>query len=112
MVDQRRITPVERVRELWYRFEREGVEAALGLVDEDVVYLLQLDGGRILHGTDEVLELFADAARRGIRLEARLDALEGRGAAVVATGTVRLHGPSWRTESRYHWVFHFAGGRL
>jgi len=112
MVDQRGISPVERVRELWDRFEREGVEAALGLVDEDVVYLLQLDGGRILRGTDEVLELFADAERRGIRLEARLDTLEGRGDAVVASGTVRLHGPSGPMESQYHWVFHFAGGRL
>src|SRR3954463_11494677 len=98
--------PVDTVRELWARFEREGVEAALGLVDEDVVYLLQLGGGRILRGSEEGLALFADAERRGLTLEARLDTLEGRGDAVVASGTVRLQGPSGPMESQYHWVFH------
>jgi anti-anti-sigma factor len=106
-------SPVELVRELWRRFERDGVESALGLVDEDVVYLMQLEGGRVLRGTEDVLALFADAHRRGIGVEARLDALEGRGDdAVVASGTVRLQGPDGLDETRYHWVFHFADGRL
>src|SRR5215210_960086 len=107
MVEQREISPVERVRELW-----EGVEAALGLVDEDVVYLLQLEGGRVLPGSDEVLALFADVERRGITLEARLETLEGRGDAVVSSGTVRLERPDGLEEAQYHWVFHFAEGRL
>src|SRR4051812_36827984 len=105
-------SPVDLVRELWRRFEHEGVEAALGLVDEDVVYLMQLEGGRVLRGTDEVLALFADARRRGLSVEARLDTLEGRGDAVVASGTVILQRPGGPTEDRYHWVFHFADGRL
>ena len=105
-------SPVETVRELWARFEREGVEAALGLVDEDVVYLLQLAGGRVLHGSTEVRALFADFEARGMSLEARLDTLEQRGDAVVASGTVRMHRPDGLQEAQYHWVFHFAGGRL
>jgi anti-sigma B factor antagonist len=105
-------SPVDTVRELWRRFEDEGVEAALGLVDEDVVYLMQLEGGRVLRGTDEVRALFADAERQGLGLEARLEAIEGRGDAVVASGTVMLQRPDGPTEVRYHWVFHFAGGRL
>jgi anti-anti-sigma factor len=106
------LSPVDTVRELWTRFEREGVEAALGLVDEDVVYLLQLAGGRVLHGSDEVRALFADVERQGVSFEAHLDALESRGDAVVASGTVRLQRPEGPREDQYHWVFHFAGGRL
>jgi anti-anti-sigma factor len=106
------LSPVDTVRELWARFEREGVEAALGLVDADVVYLLQLDGGRVLRGSDEVRAIFADFERRGVSLEARLDTLEQRGGAVVASGTVRMHQPNGLQESQYHWVFHFADGRL
>ena len=105
-------TPVDTVRELWARFERDGVEAALGLVDEDVVYLLQLGGGRVLRGSEEVRAIFADFERRGMSLEARLDPLEQRGGAVVASGTVRMHRPDGLQESQYHWVFHFADGRL
>jgi anti-anti-sigma factor len=105
-------SPVDTVRELWARFERDGVEAALGLVDEDVVYLLQLAGGRVLRGSDEVRSIFADFERRGVSLEARLDTLEQRGGAVVASGTVRMHRPDGLQEGQYHWVFHFAEGRL
>jgi anti-anti-sigma factor len=106
------LSPVDTVRELWARFEREGVEAALGLVDEDVVYLLQLGGGRVLRGSDDVRAIFADFERRGVSLEARLDTLEQRGGAVVASGTVRMHQPNGLQEGQYHWVFHFADGRL
>ena len=109
MVD---VSPVEVVRELWERFERDGIEAALGLVDEDVVYLLQLAGGRVLHGTAEARALLAELDREGVSLEARLDTLEGRGDVVVAGGTVRLHRPEGVQEGHYHWVFHFAAGRL
>jgi anti-sigma B factor antagonist len=112
MAQQQGSSPVDTVRELWRRFEREGVESALGLVDADVVYLMQLEGGRVLRGSDEVLALFAEAERQGLGVEARLDTLEGRGDAVVASGTVRLHRPDGPFEARYHWVFHFAGGRL
>jgi anti-anti-sigma factor len=105
-------SPLDVVRELWRRFERDGVESALGLVDEDVVYLMQLGGGRVLRGSDEVLAMFADVRRKGIDLDARLDTLEARGDAVVASGTVRLERPGGLEEGRYHWVFHFAGGRL
>jgi anti-sigma B factor antagonist len=112
MAQQQGSTPVDTVREFWRRFEREGVESALGLVDEDVVYLLQVDGARVLRGTDEVLALFAEAERRGLGFEARLDTLEGRGDAVIASGTVCLHRPDGASEVRYHWVFHFADGRL
>jgi anti-sigma B factor antagonist len=107
------LTPVDTVRELWARFERDGVEAALGLVDEDVVYLLQLGGGRVLRGSEEVRALFADFERRGVSLEARLDTLEQRGGAVVASGSVRIHQPDdGLQEGQYHWIFHFADGRL
>jgi anti-sigma B factor antagonist len=106
------LSPVDIVRELWERFEAEGVEAALGLVDEDVVYLLQLGPGRVLRGSDEVRALLAEIERRGVSLEARVDTLEARGDAVVASGTVRLERPDGLHEGHYHWVFHFADGRL
>ena len=106
------ISPVDTVRELWQRFEREGAEAALGLVDEDVVYLLQLRGGHVLRDTDEVRAMFAQLEREGVTFEARLDTLEGHGDTVIASGTVRVQRPEGLQESQYHWVFHFAGGRL
>ncbi|MEA2287828.1 MAG: hypothetical protein QOJ21_3871 [Solirubrobacteraceae bacterium] len=105
-------TPVNTVRLLWERFQRDGVEAALNLVDKDVVYLMQLEGGRILRGTEEVRALFAQVERQGVRLEARLDTVEGRGDAVIASGSVRVQRPDGLEESQYHWLFHFAGGRL
>jgi stage II sporulation protein AA (anti-sigma F factor antagonist) len=105
-------SPVDTVRELWARFERDGVEAALGLVDEDVIYLIQLAGGQVLRGSEEVRALLADVEAGGVSLEARLDALEARGDAVVASGTVRIERPDGLQEGRYHWVFHFADGRL
>jgi anti-sigma B factor antagonist len=105
-------SPVDTVRELWARFERDGVEAALGLVDEDVVYLLQLAGGRVLHGSNEVRALFSEFEAAGVSLEARLDTLEQRGDAVISSGTVRMQRPDGLQEAQYHWVFHFAGGRL
>jgi anti-sigma B factor antagonist len=105
-------SPVDTVRELWARFERDGVEAALGLVDADVVYLLQLAGGRVLHGSNEVRALFAEFEAAGVSLEARLDTLEQRGDAVIASGTVRTQRPDGLQEAQYHWVFHFADGRL
>lgn len=109
MVEQ---TPVDIVRGLWERFQRDGIEAALDLVDEDVVYLLQLEGGRILRGTEEVRAVLAEVERHGVTLEGRLDALEAKGDAVVASGSVRAHRPDGLDEAQYHWVFHFAGGRL
>ena len=105
-------SPVDVVRELWERFEREGLQAALGRVDEDVVYLLQLGSGRVIHGTAEVRSVVAAMESRGISFEARLDTLEGSGDAVVASGTVRTQDPEGAREGQYHWVFHFAGGRL
>ena len=59
------LTPVDIVRELWARFERDGIDAALGLVDEDVLYLLQTSGGRVLHGTSEVRALVAHIPPQG-----------------------------------------------
>src|SRR4051794_28125305 len=105
-------SPVDTVRMLWARFERDGIEAALRLVDDDVVYLLQFAEGGVLHGSGEVRAVFAQFASEGATLEARLDTLEGRGDAVVASGTVRLQRPDALQEGQYHWVFHFAEGRL
>src|SRR4051794_41894032 len=93
-------TPVDTVRELWARFERDGVEAALGLVDEDVVYLLQLAGGRVLRGSDEGRALFADFAARGVSLEAGLDTGEPRRDAGVARGGVGRQRPGGLQEAQ------------
>ena len=106
------LSPVDVVRALWERFEREGVQAALGRIDDDVVYLLQLGAGRVIHGTAEVRSVLSAMESRGVSFDARLDTLEGSGDAVVASGTVRMLGPEGDREAQYHWVFHFAGGRL
>ena len=48
----------------------------------------------------------------GAAVKERLDTLEARGNAVIASGSVSLQGPEGPREGNYHWVFHFAGGRL
>jgi anti-sigma B factor antagonist len=54
----------------------------------------------------------ADLRAQGVGIGARLDTIEGRDDAVVASGTVRLDRPDGLQVARYHCVFHFAGGRL
>jgi hypothetical protein len=71
------LSPVDVVRELWERVEREGVQAALGRVDDDVVYLLQMGAGRVIHGTGEVRSVLAAMESRGEPRHGR--GLRGRG---------------------------------
>jgi anti-sigma B factor antagonist len=106
------VSPDDAVRELFARYQRDGLDAALELLDQDIVLLLALDEGRVLHGTDELRALLAELRRREVDVDARLDTLERRGDAVVAGCTVRRQHPDGLEESQQHWVFHFTAGRL
>jgi anti-sigma B factor antagonist len=66
----------------------------------------------VLHGTPDVRAVLADLRSQGVDFDARLDTLECRGDAVVASCTVRRHRPGGLEESQQHWVFHVVAGRL
>jgi anti-sigma B factor antagonist len=106
------LTPEEMVRDLFARYERDGIEAAFDLVDDDVVLLLGPGPDRVLRGTTELRATLDELRREGIDIAARLDTVEGRGEAAVASCTVRREGAGTLDESQQHWVLHVAGGRL
>jgi anti-sigma B factor antagonist len=106
------VTPDDTVRALFASYERDGLDAALDQLDDDVVLLLGPDEGRVLRGTGELRAMVAELRREGVDLTARLDALERRDDAVVASCTVRREGRDGLDESQQHWVFHVVGGRL
>jgi anti-anti-sigma factor len=85
------VTPDDTVRALFASYERDGLDAALEQLDDDVVLLLGPDEGRILRGTGELRAMVAELRREGVDLTARRDGLD---------------------ESQQHWVFHVVGGRL
>ena len=106
------VTPEETVRDLFARYEREGIEAAFDLVDDDVVLLL---------GPAPTASCAArrSCARRSTSCAAMASTsppgwtrVEGRGGAAVASCTVRREGAGTLNESQQHWVLHVAGGRL
>ncbi len=106
------VTPEETVRDLFARYERGGIEAAFDLIDDDVVLLLGPGPDRVLRGTTELRATLEELRREGVDLAARLDTVERRGAAAVASCTVRREGPGMLKETQQHVVFQVAGGRL
>jgi anti-sigma B factor antagonist len=107
------VSPDDTVRELFARYRRGGLDAALELLDDDVVLLLlAVDCDRVLRGTEELRGHLAELREGGVELDPRLDTLERRGDAVVASCTVRRERPDGFAESQQHWVFHLVGSRL
>src|SRR5215207_4877584 len=107
------VSPDDTVRELFARYRRGGLDAALALLDDDVVLLLlALDCERVLRGIEDLRGMLAELRQAGVELDASLDALERRGDAVVASCTVSRQRPDGLEESQQHWVFHVVRGRL
>jgi anti-anti-sigma factor len=103
---------METVRALWAAHEQRGLDAALEVAGDDVIWQPYTAGGRILRGAAELREAFAELAARGVEYEARLYDLEQHGTAVIAGGALRIHWPEGVEEQELEWVFHFREGRL
>jgi anti-anti-sigma factor len=103
---------VELVRDLWEAHAAGGLDASLRIAGDDVIWQPYLTDGRVLRGSDELREAFAELAAQGVTYEATLDGVEEYGSAVLATGTLRISRDGSVEETTRCWAFHFRGGRL
>lgn len=100
-VDSRAVaSPVKTVSDLWAAYDARGVDGALALVPDDVVWQPDPADGAVLRGSGEVR---AYAAATGCTL--RLLEIEHHGSAVFAT-------VGFGDGREVFWVFHFRAGRL
>ena len=106
-------TYADIVRALWARFREEGLEAALEIVDEDVVWQPHFAGGRLIRGAGELRATLAALDAQGRIVDVRLAGIEERGQMVIASGTLVVRRDDGTLEeSPAHWVYHFREGRL
>jgi anti-sigma B factor antagonist len=103
---------VDTVRAFFAAYADGGLEAALAVCDDAVVWQPHIAGGRVLRGSDELRAVVAELAERGIEYEPRLLDLELFGGAVLARGTLAVHSPEGTREDELYWLFHFREGRL
>ena len=103
---------VELVRDLWEAHAAGGLEAALEVAGDDVIWQPHLTDGRVLRGSAELREAFAALAKEGVTFEATLHHIEEHGSAVLATGTLSVQRDGRVEEITRCWAYHFRGGRL
>jgi anti-anti-sigma factor len=104
--------PVEVVRALWEAHATGGLDAALDVAGEEIVWQPHLTGGRVFRTTAELREAFAALTADGTRIEAELHSIEEHDAVVLASGMLRVHRNGTAEESAVHWAYHFRDGRL
>jgi ketosteroid isomerase-like protein len=97
---------------MWTAYAATGIEALLAYCDDDVEWSPHGAGGRILHGSGELLAFFAEHAALGERREPTMYAVEQYGETVLLTGALRIVRRGQLTESQLAWVFQFRDGRL
>ena len=101
------------VRALWARFREDGLEAALEVVDEDVVWQPHSAGGRLIRGAGALRATLAALDAQGRIADVRLTGVEERGDVVIASGTLVVRRDDGTLEEEpAHWVYHFRDGRL
>jgi anti-anti-sigma factor len=105
-------SPVEVVRELWEAHATGGLEAALDVAGEEIVWQPHLTGGRVFRTTTELREAIAALTADGTSIEAELHGVEEHHGVVLASGVLRVHRNGTAEESAVHWAFHFRNGRL
>jgi anti-sigma B factor antagonist len=103
---------VDQVRELWRAYAAGGLDAALAVAGDGVIWQPYLTEGRVLRGSDELRSAFAELAAAGVRYETTLAGVEEHGNAVLATGTMRVQRNGSVEEVERCWAFHFRDGRL
>jgi anti-anti-sigma factor len=103
---------VELVRELGRAYATGGLDAALAVAGDNVVWQPYLTDGRVLRGSDELRAALAVVAADGVEFDVTFDEVEEHGSAVLAIGTLRVRRDGGAEEIPRCWVFHFRGGRL
>jgi anti-anti-sigma factor len=105
-------SPLEVVRALWEAHAAGGLDAALDLAGEDVVWQPHLTGGRVFRSTAELREALGALTADGTSIEAQLHGIEEHAGVVLASGRLRIHRNGTAQESAVHWAYHFREGRL
>jgi anti-sigma B factor antagonist len=105
-------SPVQQVRDLWQAHETGGLEAALAVAGDDVIWQPYLADGRVLRGSGELRDAMAALAAEGIEYEARLHGVEQHGNVVLANGTLRVRRAGRDDEADVYWAYHFRDGSL
>ena len=90
----------------------DGVDGLLGFCDDDVDWVPHGAGDRVLHGSEELREFFAEQTALGERRELTVYAIEPVDDAVLITGALRRLRQGRLTESQVAWVCRFGDGRL
>ena len=79
---------LETVKRMWVAYREEGVDTALGYLDDDVAF--QAHDGRVWRGHEGVREFFAQFERSGEQFAASPYTFEPHGHGVVVAGHRRI----------------------
>jgi anti-anti-sigma factor len=106
-------SPVQLVCDLWEAHETGGLDAALDVAGDDVIWQPYLVDGRVLRGSAELRDALAALASQGIQYGTQLHGVEQHGNVVLANGTLRVRRNGREEETtEVYWAYHFRGGRL
>jgi ketosteroid isomerase-like protein len=103
---------VDEVKDLWTTWERQGLEAMLALVPDDVEWSPLSGGGVVLRGTDEVRDFWARQESEGHREQAVAYRFDEEGDCVLVSGSLRQFAPHGWSDSQPLWGFFFRDGLL
>lgn len=105
-------SPVQLVRDLWKAHQTGGLDAALRVAGDDVIWQPRLADGSVLRGSAELRDAFVALAAQGVEYEAQLHGVEQHGNVVLANGTLRVRRNGRDDETDIYWAYHFRDGRL
>lgn len=104
---------VERIREYFEVWSREGLEAYLAMVPDDVEFVPYSAGGQRLSGKASLREFWDAAAARGERIEVEdieLEAIDRDN--ILVTGILVRHTREGKTSHPIAWLYSFRDSRL
>lgn len=110
MGDRTHVAVIREYLEVW---RRDGLDAFLDLVPEDVEFVPYAGNGRALDGKAPLRDFWHEMAARGEELEVDvldLEALDDDN--VLVTGTLTRRGPDGSSTDRLAWLYSFRDGRL
>jgi hypothetical protein len=104
------------VKELWTRFEEEGLEASTEAQLEhssDDIEVHPFTAGRTLHGADEVREYLGQRKDEGVTLDSNAWSFEEKDDKVIVSASVRVHRPDGSlADAQVQWVYGFSDDDL
>lgn len=94
-------------RRLWRTFERDGLEAMLRLVSDDVTWAPLGNRGQPIVGAEALRRYFADMERAGRSASATAYRFEEHGTCVLISGSLRELDTTGLRDSQPTWVYFF-----